>query len=67
MKDNELEVTIWNDKGEIVVHEIQECQTATQEQIDEMVMMIERGTPAYIAAFLAQQEQPKELPSAFQD
>lgn len=50
-----IEITIWNDKGEVVVHEECEADSATQDQIDDMVFMIENGTPAYIAAFLAKQ------------
>ena len=57
LKDNEIHVTIWDDKGNVVVDETCECQTATQEEIDQMVMMIESGTPAALAAVLAKQSQ----------
>lgn len=50
MTEVELHVQIWNDKGELVVDKIEKCMTATQAEIDEMVGMIESGTPAHLAA-----------------
>lgn len=35
--DEKFEVTIWNDKGEIVVHEYVDGLTATDAEIEEMV------------------------------
>lgn len=59
MQDNEVHIQIWDANGNKVVDEVRKAQTATQEQIDEMVMMIESGTPAWVASTLAKQEQPK--------
>ena len=53
-----LEVTIWNDKGEIVVHEFYDAPTATPEEIEEAIFLIENGCPAHTAMFLAKQHQP---------
>lgn len=50
MKQDELEITIYNENSEIVIHEIVKAQTASQKEIDEMVSMIEGGCPAYLAA-----------------
>lgn len=50
-----LEVTIWNDKGEIVVHEFCKADTATDAEIEEMVFLIEAGCPAREASVLARQ------------
>ena len=53
MKMNDLlEVTQWDKDGNIIVHEFVEPMRATQAEIDEMVMMIEDGCPAHLAASL---------------
>lgn len=52
-----LEITIWNDKGEIVVHEFTDAPTATPMEIDEMVFLIESGCPANLAAIIARQHE----------
>lgn len=51
----QIEVTIWNNEGEIVVHEFNDAPTATQDEIDEMIRLIDKGCPAQIAAILARQ------------
>jgi hypothetical protein len=55
-----FEVTILDDKGEIVVHEFCGALTATNEEIEEMVFLIENGCPANLAAILARQH-PDEI------
>lgn len=47
-----IEITIWNDKGEIVVQEECKALTASDYQIAEMVSLIENGCSAYLAAQL---------------
>lgn len=47
---NLLEVTQWDKDGNTTVHEFVEPMRATQSEIDEIVMMIEGGCPAHIAA-----------------
>ena len=54
---NEMHVTIWNDRGEIVVDEICKVQTASEEEITDMIGLIENGCPAHTAMFLARQHQ----------
>lgn len=49
---NELHVTIWNDKGEIVYDAMDKCNTATAAEIDEMVGLIDSGIPAHLSAYL---------------
>lgn len=56
-KRNELEITIWDDEGNIVRHEYIKCDLASDVEIADMITMIEKGTPAHLAAFLAKQEQ----------
>lgn len=51
----QIEVTIWNNEGEIVVHEFNDAPTATQDEIDDMIRLIDKGCPAQIAAILARQ------------
>lgn len=48
----QLEITIWNDKDEVVVHEFVEAQTATDAEIESMVALINGGMPACIASKL---------------
>lgn len=55
LNDNEVQVKIWNENGELVVNEICKCHTATDAEINTMVEMIEGGNPAYLAAILAKQ------------
>jgi hypothetical protein len=55
-----IEITLWNNEGEIVVHDYVEAQLCTEEQINDAVFMIERGTPAYLAMMLALQPQPDQ-------
>lgn len=50
--DDKLEVTIWNDEGKIVVQEKVKAFTASQSEIDQMVGLIQQGTPAFLAAQL---------------
>lgn len=59
INDDEVQIKIWNDKGELVVDEICKCKTATSSEINAMVEMIEGGYPAHIAAILAQQGEVK--------
>jgi hypothetical protein len=54
-----LEVTIYDGKDNIVEHFFTEAQTATQEEIDEMVYMINHGTPAHLAVQLVKLGRPK--------
>ena len=53
--DDMIEVTIFDGDGNVVEHSFAKAQTATQEQIDDMVAMIENGTPAWLSARLATQ------------
>ncbi len=46
MKDNELEITIFDDKGNIVLHEVQEAHTASLAEMDYMVKLIAEGHSA---------------------
>ncbi len=46
----QIQITIWNDKNEIVVDEFVEAQTANDEEIAAMISLIENGCPANIAA-----------------
>ncbi len=48
-----LEITIYDADGNVVTHEEVEAQTATDEQIADMISLIEGGCPAYIASYLA--------------
>lgn len=50
--DNQVTITIFDKDGKIVSSSTFEAQTATKEEIDEMVSLIEHGTPAHIAAML---------------
>ena len=49
MEDDEVEVTIWDADGNIVVQEVDKCFVATQEQIDQMVGLINLGYTAEMA------------------
>lgn len=48
MADNpdEVEITIWDADGNVVVQESTKCFTATQEEIDFMVDLISKGLTA---------------------
>lgn len=46
----QIQIKIWNDKNEIVVDEMVEAPTASEQEINEMVSLIENGCPANIAA-----------------
>jgi hypothetical protein len=46
----DVTITIWDAAGNVVVHETAPAQTATQEEIDEMVILIESGCPAWLAS-----------------
>lgn len=46
----QLEVTVYDACGNVVTHDVHEAQTASQQQIDEMVGLIEAGCPAWLAA-----------------
>jgi hypothetical protein len=55
------EFTFYNPDGSISYHFktlLAEADTATQEEVDEMVMMIEGGYPAYLAYALVKQGKP---------
>lgn len=49
----QIEITVYDACGSVLTHDVVEAQTATQEQIDEMVAMIDGGCPAWLAAQLA--------------
>lgn len=51
----ELRIEIFDAKGEKVTDEVIDADTATEAEVDEMVRMIEGGTPAYLAAMLVKQ------------
>lgn len=55
--DDMIEVTIFDGEGNVVEHSFTKAQAATQAQIDDMVAMIENGTPAWLASQLAVQGQ----------
>lgn len=48
----QIEITVYDACGSVLTHDVVEAQTATQEQIDEMVAMIDGGCPAWLAAQL---------------
>jgi hypothetical protein len=52
-----LTIEIFDADGNMVEQSTVDAPTATQEQIDEMVAMIDAGTPAHLAATLAMQPQ----------
>jgi hypothetical protein len=56
----ELEITIYDGDGNIAEHHCGLAQMATDAEINDMVAMIEAGTPAYIAAMLAKQSNQLE-------
>ena len=45
-----IHVTIWDKDGKVVVDADEECRTATQDEIDQMVALIADGVPAHVAA-----------------
>lgn len=48
-----IEITIWNDKGEVVVHDTCDAPEATEAEIAETISLIQNGMPAHEAARLA--------------
>ena len=48
-----VEVTTWNDKGKVMLHELYVAPTASESQIADTIQMIEKGSPAWVAAYLA--------------
>lgn len=46
----DLDITIWNKDGKVVVQEMIKAPLASQREIDEMIKLIRGGTPAYLAA-----------------
>lgn len=48
----QIEITVYDAEGNVVMSEVSEAQTATDEQINEMVALIEGGMPAHMAAAL---------------
>jgi hypothetical protein len=52
MVDDEIEITVYDQSGAIVSKVKSKAQTATQIEIDEMVALIESGSPAWLAAAL---------------
>jgi hypothetical protein len=55
------EFTFYNPDGSVSCHAktlLTEADTATQEEVDEMVAMIEDGCPAYLAYALVKQGKP---------
>lgn len=52
MKDDELRIIIEDDQGNVVVDKITKAFMASQEEIDDMVAMINHGTPAWLASKL---------------
>lgn len=53
----QLVITIFDDKGNVVTCDVVEAQEATDAEIEDMVRMIESGTPAHLAGILAKQHQ----------
>ena len=51
-----LEITIWDDAGNVVVHEFADAFHASQDQIDLAVSMIMNGSTAHRAMTLAMTE-----------
>jgi hypothetical protein len=51
-----IEITIFDDAGNIVVHEFEEAPTASQDQIDLAVSLIENGMDAHTAMRIAKSE-----------
>ena len=51
----EIEITVYANDGSVASHYKGPAQTATDDEINDMVRMIESGTPAYLAAVLAKQ------------
>lgn len=51
----EIEITVYANDGSVSQHYKGPAQTATDAEIDDMVQMIEAGTPAHLAAVLAKQ------------
>jgi hypothetical protein len=51
-----LRIVIRNANGVVVTDETIEAAAATQAEIDDMVSMIEAGSPAWVAAALATQK-----------
>lgn len=49
---DKLHVTIWDAEGEVVFDGVEPCCTATEEEIDAMVRLIENGVPAHVAAYV---------------
>lgn len=52
---NGMHITLCDADGKIVVDEMVEVFSATNAEIDDMVLMINAGTPAHIASMLARQ------------
>jgi hypothetical protein len=46
----DIEITIFDAAGNVVSRDVSPAQTATQEEIDEMVSLIENGCPAWLAS-----------------
>lgn len=53
-----LRVTIYDAEGNIVTDEYCEAQTASQEELDEMIALIGNGAPAHLAASLVKMGKP---------
>jgi hypothetical protein len=51
----DIEVTVFDATGNVVEHSVGPAQTATDEEIHDMIVMIEHGATAFDAAFLAKQ------------
>ncbi len=51
----DIEITVFNNDGTVASHYKGPADTATDAEINDMVAMIEAGTPAHIAGFLAKQ------------
>jgi hypothetical protein len=52
----DLEITIYDGDGKVVQHHIGPAQMATDAEINEMIAMIEAGTPAHIAAMIVKND-----------
>lgn len=50
--DDMIEITIWNDKGEIVTHEVSKAQKVSPEEVKEMISLIDGGMSAEMASRL---------------
>lgn len=45
-----LEITIFDASGKVAMHAVEDATTVSSGDIEEMIKLIEGGTPAYIAA-----------------